>query len=76
MTQRIKQMKITQEYLEGLKDGRAFMQAYQPSFEEMLEILDNLNNSMKNFSAGPVKEMMKGERDFWKFQIKTAQNAK
>ena len=63
---------VSQEYLMGIRDARAVFRA-----EGMIDAhahLDNLNRTIKNFDASsPVGQMLRGERDFWRNQIKTAQ---
>lgn len=62
-------MTVTAEYLEGIKEGRAYLKRFEPDQEAMVLIVDNIERTMKLFSAGPVKDMLRGERDFWRNQI-------
>ncbi len=62
---------VTQEYLMGLVDARAIFRA--EGMNDAAAHLDNLNRTIKNFDASsPVGQMLRGERDFWRNQIKTA----
>jgi len=61
---------VTQEYLMGIKQGREYLNLYKPDLSEMKMCLKNIEQTMITFSKGSVKEMFKGERDFWKLQIK------
>lgn len=61
-------MTVTQSYIDGIKEGRSYMREYAPSREDVVSIMDNLKSTMKAFSAGPVKDLLKGELDFWKGQ--------
>lgn len=60
---------ITAEYLEGIKEGRAWLRRY--GSDDAPAILDNLNRTIKGFDAqSPVRQMLRGERDFWRNQLK------
>lgn len=62
---------VTQEYLMGIREGRQALRTYGMSVASAH--LDNLNRTNKNFDASsPVGQMLRGERDFWRNQIKTA----
>lgn len=61
---------VTAEYVQGIKEGREFLNAHNPSLFDMLVIVDNLKSTIATFNPGPVKDLLKGERDFWKYQIK------
>lgn len=62
---------VTQEYLMGIREGRQALRAYGMSVAAAH--LDNLNRTIKNFDASsPVGQMLRGERDFWRNQIKNA----
>jgi len=62
---------ISQAYIMGIKEGRALLTA-EPSFSrsEILDIIDNLTSTLKRGFAGDVADMLRGERDFWKNQLK------
>ena len=61
---------VSQEYLLGIRDGREYKKRFDPGLSEMRSLVSNIEETMRTFSAGPVKEYLKGERDFWKNQIK------
>ena len=61
---------VTQEYLMGIHDARQLFLRY--GAEDAHEYLDSINLTLKAFSASsPVGRMLRGERDFWRNQIKT-----
>jgi len=65
---------VTQEYLMGIREGREILRDNVLSHDDMLAMLDTLNRTIKMFAAAsPVGQMLRGERDFWRNQIKTAQ---
>lgn len=60
---------VSAEYLLGIKDARAYFD--QHGGVDAAEVLANLNSTIKGFSAStPVGQMLRGERDFWKNQIR------
>ena len=61
---------ISAEYLMGIKEGRELLKASNPDLDMMRAYLASTIATMREFSAGPVKDMLKGERDFWQNQIK------
>ena len=62
---------VTEMYLEGIKEGRAMLTKY-PDISAAEE-LDNLNRTIEGFAASsPVGQMLRGERDFWRNQLKRA----
>ena len=63
-------MNVSQEYVNGIKDGREYFKRFAPSESEIKDIIANIRATMKEFSSGPVKDMFKGERDFWSLQLK------
>jgi len=65
---------VTAEYLAGIREGREYLNSHKPDVQEMALILANVRETAKRFSAGPVKDILKGERDFWINQIKKAGN--
>ena len=60
------------EYVLGIRDGREYLKRFKPSLFDMRDIVRNIEETMQTFNAGPVKEHLKGERDFWRNQIKKA----
>lgn len=72
---------VSQEYLDGIRDARATLRKIQSgqdscySAAELPEFMQSeveaLNRTIKGFSASsPVGQMLRGERDFWRNQIK------
>lgn len=60
---------VSHWYIEGIKEGRAMCDKYGSG--RAAEELDNLNRTIKGFSASsPVGQMLRGERDFWRNQLK------
>jgi len=61
--------RVTAEYLDGIKEGRAWLR--QHGSDDAPAILDNLNRTIKGFDTqSPVGQMLRGERDFWRNQLK------
>lgn len=74
---------VSVEYLAGISDARATMRKIQEgkdatySAAELPEFmraeLDNINRSIRGFAASTaVGQMLRGERDFWRNQMKKA----
>jgi hypothetical protein len=62
---------VTQEYLMGIVDARAVFRA--EGMSDAAAHLNNVTRTIKRFDASsPVGQMLRGERDFWRNQIKTA----
>lgn len=63
---------VTQEYLDGIREGRELWNTLAPEcrLEEAPAYLANVEATMRTFSAGPVKDLLRGERDFWRNQIR------
>lgn len=60
---------VTAEYIEGIKEGRAWFKRY--GMDDAAAHLDNLTRKARTFDAqSPVGQMLRGERDFWRNQIK------
>lgn len=63
---------VSAEYIMGIVEARKFWRHLPP--EERVEMapdfLRNIKETMRAFSPGPVKDCLRGERDFWKHQIK------
>ncbi len=60
---------VTAEYIEGIKEGRAWLNRY--GMDDAQAHLDNLTRTARTFDAqSPVGQMLRGERDFWRNQIK------
>lgn len=61
---------ISESYLAGIRDGREYKRRFNPSLFAMREVLHNIKQTLEGFKSGPVAEHLRGERDFWKNQIK------
>jgi len=60
---------VTEEYLAGIREGREWLKREGMANAEAH--LDNLNRTIQRFAASnPVGQMLRGERDFWRNQIK------
>lgn len=60
---------VTAEYLDGIRGGRAWLREH--GAEDAPALLDNLNRTCRMFAAqSPVGQMLRGERDFWRNQVK------
>ena len=66
-------MTYTAEYIMGITEGRAFLRQFSPDLEDMRHLEANCVDALKGYqSGGPVADMLRGERDFWRNQIKKA----
>lgn len=64
---------VTAAYLLGIKEGRAFLRANPGlSIDGMRACLATSQLLLRSGFSGDVAEMFRGERDFWKNQIKRA----
>ena len=62
-------MNATTYYLEGIREGRAWLREYGAA--DARDHLSNLERTCKSFDAqSPVGQLLRGERDFWRNQIK------
>jgi hypothetical protein len=60
---------VSQNYLDGIKEGRAIAKQY--GTDDAIARLENLNSTIRGFAASsPVGQLLRGERDFWRNQIK------
>ena len=72
---------VSQEYLDGILDGRRVLRTLEAeespnpvSLELMQAENDNCARTARLFDAqSPVGQLLRGERDFWRNQIKRAQ---
>lgn len=64
---------VSTYYIEGIKEGRASLEKYGVIDFTAEERLANLESTIKGFAeSNPVGQMLRGERDFWKNQIRSA----
>jgi len=61
---------VTQEYIDGILEGREYKKRFNPDRQDIDRIIENIRETMKIYRPGPVKDMLRGELDFWKAQIK------
>lgn len=62
---------VTAEYIEGIKEGRKFLEKYGTDSVSIQDHIDNLKSTLKGFSKStPIGQMLLGELDFWKNQLK------
>jgi hypothetical protein len=60
---------VTQYYLDGIAEGRAWLRKY--GNDDAVELLANVTATARTFDAqSPVGQMLRGERDFWRLQVK------
>ena len=60
---------VTQDYINGIREGRETLRRCGASVAR--QELDNLTATVRMFGASnPVGQMLRGERDFWRNQIK------
>ena len=63
---------VTAEYIMGVKEGREILEKYGIENFSVQEQIDNLKSTLKGFSkTSPVGQMLQGELDFWKNQLKS-----
>lgn len=62
---------VTAEYLMGIKEGRDLLRKFGTEAITIRDRIDNLKRTMKGFPAStPVGQMLRGELDFWRNQMK------
>jgi hypothetical protein len=67
---------VTEDYLEGIREGRTLLRQWQlqgePDIASMARVsLDTTTRLCREFDAqSPVGQMFRGERDFWRNQLK------
>ena len=62
---------VTAEYLMGIKEGREISEKYGTEKFNIQERIENIKSALKGFSkTSPVGQMLLGELDFWKNQLK------
>lgn len=60
---------VSQEYLDGIREGRETLKREGALYAA--DHLANLNATCRRFDAQlPVGQMLRGERDFWRNQMK------
>lgn len=66
----MKQQTISQAYALGISEGRALLKE-NPGFTraDMQRCMENASDCMRTH-GGDMREAFKGQRDFWKNQIK------
>lgn len=66
---------VSEEYVMGINEGESILRSWiadygQPSIEEMQAFRDNAIARLKERPSRNIAEMARGERDFWKGQLK------
>lgn len=65
---------VTQEYLDGIAEGRATLK--RDGGEYAADHLDVCTRAARQFDAqSPVGQLLRGERDFWRNQVKKQRKA-
>jgi hypothetical protein len=60
---------VSAEYLLGIREGREWLKRFGPA--DAQANLDNLTRTARLFdAANPVGQMLRGERDFWRLQVR------
>lgn len=65
---------VTQEYLDGIREGREYFNRFKPDLFDMHSIMANIELTLRRRFSREVSDVLKGERDFWKNQIKLKGN--
>ena len=64
---------VTDNYLMGIKEGRETLTKYGTADVSIAERIENIRATLKGFSgSSSVGQMLKGELDFWRNQLKVA----
>lgn len=58
---------ITQEYLDGIREGRSLLRQMQAEGSVRVEDLQRLYENARDLA--PQGDVYRGERDFWKGQL-------
>lgn len=62
---------VTSSYVDGIREGREWLNLH--GADDAPTLLDNLTRTARLFDAqSPVGQMLRGERDFWKQQVRKA----
>lgn len=62
---------VSESYIQGISEGRAYLKEFpNQTADDIKHHLVNIRATI-NFSALEVKEILRGERDFWINQLKT-----
>ncbi len=63
---------LTQNYLNGIKEGREYFKQYGKDFSlaEIKSHIENIKNQIKNGNSDDMRDFLRGERDFWINQLK------
>lgn len=60
---------VSAEYLDGIREGRDYLRRFQPTRDDMQRLLENCSDTLRGFNGGPVADLLRGERDFWRHQL-------
>jgi hypothetical protein len=61
---------VSAEYLMGIRDGQELFDLAKPDLAMMEKFLANTIAMLEEFATSPVKDILIGERDFWRHMIK------
>lgn len=63
---------VSESYLMGIREGREYLKRFTPNLQDARDVLANIESTLRwGFSGGgEVADMLRGERDFWRNQIK------
>jgi len=64
---------VSESYLLGIAEGRELLRQYGPwSRDDMQRMAENLHDLARQGFAPEMRDMFKGERDFWRNQLRKA----
>jgi len=74
------QTKVSEAYLLGIKEGRDNLrwlksQGEEVDYDRMIELLENIKAVLRMGFPDEMADFLRGERDFWKNQIKKASHS-
>lgn len=67
---------VTESYLLGIKEGRDYKNRFSPDRAEIGEMIANLNKLISMRFNKTTADTYRGERDFWKNQLKLMEGRK
>lgn len=65
-----KKTTVTDTYLMGIREGREYLQRFRPSIDDARAVLANIEMTLRQGFGREVGDMLRGERDFWRLQIR------
>lgn len=64
--------RVTDAYLLGIREGREYLNRFKPDVQQMRDVLANVEATLRMKFGPEVGDLLRGERDFWRNQIKRA----